>query len=217
MREQIESLYHKFFGQEVFIVAGGYSVKDINIDYLHDKNTVAINDAYKILPNATALFWCDASWAGREYDGLKLHKTQLRFNPKFNASTQIENSTLTSGGALILNRTGAHGYDPDINNVMGNNGGVQSINFVVNLGARRIHLIGFDMRDNPTKRGENHWHNYHQLVVKPDIYTRSFIPSMNALNAGIRSSGVDVEILNCSKTSAIECFKKQIIPELVKK
>jgi hypothetical protein len=217
MRTQIESLYNKFYGQEVFIVAGGYSIKDINIDYLHDKNTIAINDSYKILPNATALFWCDTAWAGREHAGLKFHNTKLRFNPKFGGSGQIKSNIPTSGGALVLDRTGEYGYDPNIDNVMGNNGGVQCLNFVVNLGAKRIHLLGFDMRDNPIKRGETHWHDHHQLVVRHDTYSRLFIPSMDALDKGIRMAGVDVDIVNCSKNSAITCFRKEIMSELVKK
>jgi hypothetical protein len=215
MRKQIESLYNKFFGQEVFIVAGGYSVKDININYLHDKNTVAVNDAYKLLPNATALFWCDTSWYGREANTLDKHNTKLRFHAKFNAN--VVDETLTSGGATPLLRTGTHGYDRDINHVMGNNSGTHCLNFVVNLGAKRIYLIGFDMRDNPTKRGENHWHDYHTLAVRPNIYSEMFVPSITALNAGIRASNVVVDIINCSKLSAITCFKKQTFAELVVK
>ena len=215
MRKQIESLYHKFFGQEVFIVAGGYSVKDINIDYLYDKNTVAVNDAYKLLPNATALFWCDSSWYVRESSTLDKHNSKLRFQAKFHAD--VTNDTLSSGGATLLRRTGPHGYDPNIDHVMGNNSGTHCLNFVVNLGAKRIYLIGFDMRDNPTKRGENHWHDYHTLVVRPDVYSRMFIPSITALNDGIHKAGVDVEIINCSKLSAIECFKKRTLAELIVK
>ena len=215
MRKQIESLYHKFFGQEVFIVGGGYSIKGMNIDYLHDKNTIAVNDAYKILPNATALFWCDTSWCGRELDGLKAHKAEHRFQARFHANV-VDESIVVCGGASLLRRSGTHGYDPNIDHVMGNNSGTHSLNFAVNLGAKRIYLVGFDMKLDP-HTNETHWHNHHSLVVRPGIYSKSFVPSITALGKGIRDANIDVEIINCSKTSAIQCFKKQTVPGLVKK
>lgn len=214
MREHIQEIYAKFAGKTVFIVGGGYSVQSTNIEYLHDKNVIAINDSYKLLPNASALFWCDASWAGKNSDGLKEHKTHLRFNTRHYAETHIKKDIKTSGGATVLHRTGDYGFDPNIDNVMGNNGGVQCLNFVLNLKPQKIYLIGYDMRDNPLKPGETHWHNYHTLVVKNDIYTRQFIPSMIALYKQIQKLGITTEIINCSRTSAIACFPKKVIPEL---
>lgn len=216
MREHLEELYNKFYGQDVFIVAGGYSVNDINLNYLHDKNTVAINDSYKILPNATALFWCDNSWCGREFDGLKLHQTKLRFHSMHHGAGHIANDVKAPGGATVVHRTGEYGFDPNVDHVMGNNGGVQCLNLVINMGAKRIYLIGYDMRDDPLKRGKTHFHNHHILPIRHDTYSRLFIPSMVALDKEVRRLGINVEIINCSRTSAITCFKKEIVKELVK-
>lgn len=216
MREKIQKMYDKSFGQDIFIVGGGYSVRDINLDYLHDKVTIAINDSYKILPNATALFWCDSSWAGKHHDGLKEHQCDLRFHPRTYAQTHIKNDISGPSGCTILHRTGEYGYDPNIDNVVGNNGGTQSINFAVNLGAKRIYLIGFDMRDDPLKRGKTHWHDNHEVVIRHDTYSRLFIPSMEALDKEIRKRRIKVEIINCSRTSAITCFRKKNIKGLMK-
>jgi hypothetical protein len=216
MREAIQELHSKFYGQDVFIVAGGYSVKTTNIDYLHDKNTIAINDAYKILPNASALFWCDNSWCGRESDGLKQHVTTHRFHPRKYASTHIDQDIRGPAGSTILNKIDDYGYAPDINEVCGNNGGTQCLNFAINLGARKIYLIGYDMRDDPLARGVTHWHEDHELVIRHDTYSRLFIPSIVSLNKDVRRLGINVEIINCSRTSAIPCFKKEIVRELIK-
>lgn len=215
MREQIQELHSKFYGQDVFIVGGGYSVKNTNIDYLHDKNTIAINDSYEILPNATALFWCDNSWSGREFDKLQIHNTKLRFHPRRYAETHIAKDIKAPAGATVLNKTGDYGYDPNIDNVCGNNGGVQCLNFVINLGAKRIYLIGYDMRDDPLQRGTTHWHDKHLLEIRHDTYSRLFIPSMISLNTEVRRLGLNVEIINCSKTSALHCFEKRTMKELV--
>lgn len=216
MRKQIQELHNKFYGQDIFIVGGGYSIESTNIDFLHDKLTIAINDSYEILPNATALFWCDNSWCGKEFDKLEKHECKLRFHPRTYGQTHVEQDIPGPAGSTILNKTGDYGYDPNIDNVMGNNGGTQSINFAVNMGAKRIYLIGFDMRDDPLARGKTHWHDKHQLVIRHDTYSRLFIPSMIALDKELRKSKVKVEIINCSRTSAITCFKKKNVKGLVK-
>ena len=36
MREQLQELYNKFYNNDVFIVGGGYSVGNLNVDYLQD-------------------------------------------------------------------------------------------------------------------------------------------------------------------------------------
>jgi hypothetical protein len=215
MRLHLQELYNKFFGQDIFIIGGGYSVKSINIDYLYDKNVIAINDAFDRFPNATALFWCDESWAARNYHKFKNHKSDLRFVSKTYGSGHIKNDIKTFGGATVLLNTGEYGYDPLIDNVRGNNSGTEALNLVVNTKPKKIYLIGFDMRDNPEKRGETHFHNNHILVVKPEIYKTQFIPSIISLAKEVRKLYPTLEIINCSKTSAIPCFPKKIISELM--
>lgn len=216
MREQLQELHNKLFNQEVFIVAGGYSVNDINVDFLQSKKTVAINDSYRLLPNATALFWCDPNWASENIPNLNNHQTLLRFNPRHHAHGHIKDDIKGTAGATILKRSGEYGFDPNVDSVMGNNGGVQCLNLVINMGAKRIYLIGYDMRDNPSKRGQTHFHNNHNLVVRPDIYKRFFIPSMLALHKEVKRLNLGVEIINCSQTSAITCFEKRIVSGLMK-
>jgi hypothetical protein len=209
-------MYDKSFGQDIFIVGGGYSVREVNLDFLTDRVTIAINDSYKILPNATALFWCDNSWCGREMDGLQKHECELRFHPRTYAETHIKKDITGPAGSTILNRTGEYGYDPNIDNVMGNNGGTQALNFAVNLGAKRVYLIGFDMRDDPLSRGTTHWHDAHQVVIRHDTYSRLFIPSIEALNKELKKRRIGTEVINCSRTSAITCFKKKNVKGLMK-
>lgn len=216
MREQLQALSEQFANQEVFIVAGGYSIKELNLDYLHDKPTIAINESYSILPNATALYWCDNSWCAKRFDGIKEHKSELRFTSHHNAVKHVDLDIRGLGNSTFLHKTTDFGFDPNPNNVAGNNSGVQALNLVVNMKPKRIYLLGYDMRDNPLKRGETHWHQRHELAVRNDIYSRLFVPSMEALYREMKRQHIDIEIINCSKTSALNCFKKDIIPELVK-
>jgi hypothetical protein len=214
MRPKLQELKNKLSGQEVFIIGGGYSVKGVNIDFLKDKLTIGINDSYKILPNATALYWSDNSWLGRHIDQIEKHPCPLRFNARHNGQGMVNADIETSGNATVLLRTSVMGFDPNPDNVAGNNGGAHALNLAINMGAKKIYLVGYDMRDNPLKRTETHWHNNHKLAVRPDIYTNQFIPAIVALDKEVRRLGIDVEIINCSPTSAIQCFKKDRIREL---
>lgn len=214
MRESVKKLFNKFNNQEIFIVGGGYSIKKLNINYLHDKLTVAINDAYKILPNASVLFWCDTSWAGREYDGVKYHGCDLRFTSRKTTPEKITNIKSTLNSTILL-KTGDFGFDPNPNNVMGNNSGAQALNLVVNMKPKKIYLIGYDMRTNPADPAESHFHNDHQLVVRPDTYPKLFIPSIEAMYEQMCKLNIKTKIINCSPLSELKCFEKDTLPGLM--
>lgn len=213
MRESIEQLYKTVTGQEVFIVGGGYSIRDIDLSLLNNKITIAINDVYQKLPHALAVYWCDSSWGAKHADKLKYHDSTLRFTSRRGANVKADVKGLAN--STLLNVTGDFGYDPNPDNVMGNNSGVQCLNLIINMKPRKIYLLGFDMRDNPLKRGETHFHDNHELVVPTRIYKELFVPSMNALAEQIKNK-TSIEILNCSKTSALNCFKKISFKEVIK-
>lgn len=212
MREQLEKLYNKLYNQDVYLIGGGYSVQDTDLNKLQNRNTIAINDAYEIFPNATALFWGDSGWFGKHGAGLITHSTKLRFHARNHGETHIKKNILAPGDATVLRRTGDYGFDPDPDSVRGNNSGVQCLNFAINMGAKRIYLIGFDMRDSPLQRGKTHYHDNRTLPMKHDTYSRLFIPSMISLDKEVRRLNIKVEVINCSKTSAITCFRMGNVP-----
>jgi hypothetical protein len=51
--------------------------------------------------------------------------------------------------------------------------------------------------------------------MRLNIYEKQFIPSMISLDKEIRRLGINVDIINCSRTSALTCFKKEVIAELM--
>lgn len=216
MRTKLQKLKTALAGQEVFIVGGGYSVKQVNWEFLQDKLTVAINDAYLFLPDTSALFWCDDSWVGRNKDKLDQHPCDLRFYARFNGQRHVELDISGPCASTILFRSGEMGFDPNPDNVKGNNSGALCLNLVLNMSPKRVYLVGFDMRDNPLKPGEVNFHNNHIHPGKPSVYQDSFIPAMDELAREIERLRLDVDIVNCSPTSALKCFRKDRILGLYK-
>ena len=102
-----------------------------------------------------------------------------------------------------MRRKGDFGYASEYDCVMGNNSGVQVLNLIVNMKPSNIILIGYDM----TRRGKaTHYHGKPRAPFTRDIYTESFIPSMNSLQKGMKEENVRVNIVNANPESGIRCF-----------
>jgi hypothetical protein len=87
----------------------------------------------------------------------------------------------------------------------GRNSGFQAINLAAQLGACRILLIGFDMTD----RAGVHWYgrNAWTGANNPDAGQMAAWARVLARAApGLLNRGV--EVLNCSPSSALNCFRK---------
>lgn len=201
MLEAVKQLYHHTHKNDVFIVGGGPSVKEIDLDKLKGKKIIAVNNAYKLFSELTAIYWADGSWADQHHKGLDQHSCQLRFHSR--NKPKLDDKHKGPYGCTVLKKTGDYGYDPEPHHVRGNNSGVQALNLIINMKPKRIFLLGFDMRriDNKT-----HWHDDHILQVPSDVYTDMFIPSINSLAEELKNYNTP-DIINCSLYSAVRCFK----------
>ena len=81
-----------------------------------------------------------------------------------------------------------------------NNSGAQAIGLAYYLGAKKIILIGYDMKI--ADSGKIHWFGNHEKGLRntPSRYT-SWIPHLKGLSEGLRKHEVDV--VNCTLDSAI--------------
>lgn len=200
--DSLNQLYDEISGQDVFILAGGPSIKKIDLSIIKHKKIIAINNSYQLFENITALYWCDVNWADEHYNKLERYPCKLRFTNRRKA--KVDNRKGQSG-ATVLNMTGDFGYDPDITCVRGNNGGGQCLNLIINIKPSRIFLLGYDMQ---CIDGNAHWHKGH--TFSPDdktVYANRFIPSIVSMAEELKNYNNIPEIINLSPTSALSCFK----------
>jgi len=166
--------------------------------------TIAVNDAYRLFPDAELLYACDAEW-WRHHDGCRdfagerwsSHGNRVRDN-KIDVGSKY-------GLSLIAGRDGeGFSLDPAVIHY-GDNSGFQAINIAGHKIAwrGRIALVGFDMR----RVGEKgHFFGKHPQglrTTRPQTYenwTKRFIAASRMLPEG-------VEIVNCTPDSALTCFK----------
>jgi hypothetical protein len=97
-----------------------------------------------------------------------------------------------------LRNTGIDGFDPDPSCVRtGNNSGYQAVHAAIHTGAARIVLLGFDMKGG------------HFNGRKDGPPRRDWIPRFEGL------AGCGAEIINCTPGSALTCFPRVPLADVI--
>lgn len=185
-------------GETVVCIGGGPSLTPDDVDFVRGKaRVIAINNAYQLAPWADVLYACDDKWwrwhkGVADFEGLTYSMKQAarRWNPK----VQIVRNAGESG--LELN--------PGRGLKTGRNSGYQAINLAVHFGARRILLLGYDMRG-----GAKHWFGEHPDRSKPPFSSciRLFQTLVKPLNA------LGIEVVNCTPGTSLQCFPQMPLAE----
>jgi hypothetical protein len=187
------------------------SVYSPYMSYLHDKHVIGVNAAY-LLGN-----WIDIVFFGDKSFFLA-HEKRLKDFPGIKVSCQeyINNN----GWCKFVAKDPSHrvGISPNPKMVSwNNNSGAAAISLAVHTGAKRIILLGFDMT---LDSGKQHWHSlYPNSANNQDERRRINTPFARHL-LGFPAIAADadrmgVEILNANPNSAIACFKKVTVKELM--
>jgi hypothetical protein len=150
-------------GQDAFIIGGGNSLKDFDFSVLKNRNTIGCNDAFRLGADVCRVcLFGDASWFHKTrdalgpYEGAVFHVApsleKLNFEPKITA----------------LRRRGKGLHDEEC---IGWNfsTGACAVNFAINLGAKRIFLLGIDLA---LTGGKSHWHEHRAHPTKNEIFGR---------------------------------------------
>jgi hypothetical protein len=183
-------------GETCFIVAGGYSLVGFDPDEIRGLGRViVINTSYRLMTDADVLYFVDTCWWQEhrvEYSRTFLGRVISMGNPRLE---QVR--SLKEGPQLGLSK------DPGIL-CHGSNGGYSSINLAYLLGAKRIVLLGYDMRLGPN--GETHWHGGHGRERNYARRLQKWIRCLKSLVKPLAAEGV--EVLNCTPESALPWWPK---------
>lgn len=168
---------------------------------------IAINDSWRLFPAANVLYACDYEWWEKksgvpEFKGVKISQDPKidRYRPRWG----IRRVKVVRNQDMLLTGTlGVIGW--------GGNSGFQALNLAVQFGARRIALVGYDMR---LDLG-SHWHGAHgQGLNNPtapnvDRWRRV----TDAASEIITMLGV--QVFNLSPISSLVNFPKMSLDEVL--
>jgi len=183
--------------KEVFIVAGGPSLKGFDWTRLINKDVIAINRAYEVLPNAKYIYFADFDFFGRHEAGLLAHRGQICTG----YASNICKGQITHPQVWEYKLTGANGLDTETNCIRhGRNGGYAAINVAFHLGYKKIYLMGYDMG---RKESETHWHDGHPRIDPESIY-ETMLGHYATIAEPLKNN--DVQVFNTNPDSRLKLF-----------
>ncbi len=157
--------------------------------------------------SSCASYFCDAKWwrgqmdaNRRTQDGVhSFHDAIYKLNWFSGSSDFLDHPQVHA-----LRLTGQSGHEDAPDGLRhGSNSGYQAIELAVKLGAKRIVLLGYDMK---VDGGRSHWHDEPRQRDFADVAARSMLPHFASLVEPLKALGV--EVVNATPGSAIECFPK---------
>ena len=187
----------KWKDEDVYIIGGGTSLESFNWNLLKSKLTIGCNDAFLHGKDICKIcIFGDTKWflANQEklelYDGAvftncgKLYKSKI---PWLWSMSRISRGL--SQKALAWNK----------------NTGALAIHLSLLLGAKKVYLLGFDMK--LSKNGKANWHPNHIDKPNKDIYPE-FIKGCENLKKALPKEFPGVEIFNVTDDSDLNVFPK---------
>ena len=206
------SWWRDWRGQCVAIVASGPSAKRTPVEKLRDRiHVVAVNDSHQLVPWADVLYACESEWwVVREQTVKNFAGTRLMHNDERRTIQNVSKVTILKRRQMWVDE-----FQFDKAGVIGSggNGGFQILNLVAQMGATGIALVGFDMHPN----GSVHWHGLHSSPLRNPDHSRMLEWRRIMDEQAPRLKKYDVDVVNCSKESALTAFPKITIEEMLER
>lgn len=182
------------------------------LESIHCQHVIAVNNAYQLGEWIDALFFGDSAWyLIHRFEIAKYKGIKVTCSDRF-----IKKPEKNADGIKFLQKDRKHrkGISGKNNAISwSRNSGGAAINLAVRFGAKKIILLGFDVKSDI--KGVSHWHGSHQRKGEKKIkqpyarHLKCFPPIAEDADR------MGIEIINASPDSAIECFRKSTVKELL--
>ena len=196
-------------GQTAVVIASGPSLTAQDVAYASDRaRCVCVNDNWIKVRQPEVVYASDLEW-WRYYADAMRHLRQLW--PDVALVTGCPTATSEFDLTLIRGHQGA-GIDSRPGHLKwNNNSGMAAINVAYHCGARRILLLGLDCELGP--QGQKHWFGDHPGRLNKNSPLKGFAKQAHQIQKDADKLGV--EIINCSRRTAITAFRRALITEVL--
>jgi hypothetical protein len=192
-------------GGTVLVLGSGPSLTqaDVTLARAHVQATIAVNDSYKLAPDADVLYAADTRWWGWHKGVQGVHTVGSVKYPAFTGGRRYCLGTVPYPDVQVLRRGPSTGLTLDPGRVaLGLNGAYQAINVAVHLGARRVLLLGVDMKG-------GHFFGHHPNHSGPPF--SMCLERFATLVQPLAAAGV--EVINCTPGTALKVFPRVALDE----
>jgi hypothetical protein len=198
-------------GETCVVVATGKSALDVPLGLAKGvARVITIKQSWKLCPWADVLYGIDRGWwleneGGKGFAGLKVSPSPHVHT----AFPDVRSVKLKSTERVLTEPFGTIGCGLRDG---GGYSGFQAINLAIQLGARRLLLVGFDM----TLIGGAHWHDDYRGVAPPE---HGRVGRWRAAfdRAAVQFSDLGVEVTNCSARSVLTAYPKLPLDEALER
>jgi len=186
----------KWMGEDVFIIGGGESLRGFQWDLLRDELTIGCNTAFKLGHEVCKLcVFGDYPWFKEFQRELSQYKGVV-----FTNVPQLQKSNLPWLWIMGREARGLHKIALGWNN----NTGASAINLALILGAKRVYLLGFDMKE---LKGKCNWHDDYKKT-NPSVYKSKFLSTFGHVKSDLEKKFAGCEIINVTDDSDLDIFPK---------
>jgi hypothetical protein len=188
----------------IWILGAGPSLTPADCELLRGQKVIAVNTAYHLATWADYLYACDLRWWDWHYgDDPKKHEFKgERWTQDQQAKSKYHLHWMRSVRQHGLSKV------PGVIH-QGANGGYQACGLAYHWGHRQIRLLGFDMKPGPG--GKKHFHGDHPAPMNASLPYPVWVDAFKGLAADCITEGV--EIINCTRDTALTCFPRASIEE----
>jgi hypothetical protein len=193
-------------GKTVYIVGGGPSLCGVNLTPLKGKCVIGCNDAYvlgeKLVP---ICYFGDYAW-------WMIHRERLKLYEGILVSCSLK--YIEDPSVHMLERVNGKTLEKFPKVGWFCNTGASAINLAVNLGAKKIVLLGFDMKLGNS--GQSNWHINEKDRPKAMRY-QVFMENIANLADSLWRDYPEVEVINANMDSALNLFRKVRLETILEK
>lgn len=222
------SIPKDWVGETAVIIGGGPSLRKEDVEIAKGKGwrRVACNNSFLIDSEADVLCWGDRRWYEWNRHELSYHKGPYKIawqdaerteGYKFHVLRYAEQkpelrqvlqdmSRYEEGSKDLRRALGQALQHPgsllaeEPTTIAATNTGQGAINIAYHFGAKRIVLLGFDMREVKIDgKRRLQWHNFHKRPTEVQRYKDIFAPSIRIQFEILKTKGI--ELLNCTPES----------------
>jgi hypothetical protein len=174
-----------------FCIASGPSLRKEDVDLCQNRGEViVVNDCYKLAPWADVLYACDYDW-WQAHDGAKgFEGEKMTWSAEANEKMGIPRVEFEYTGG---------------------NSGFQALLLAVKRGAKRVFLLGYDMKRGAD--GKSHWFGDHPGALNRGSNYKDWCDNFARWAPKLEEMGV--EVINCSRDSALTCFPKMSLEDAI--
>jgi hypothetical protein len=190
--------------ETVAVIATGPSLTREQCEIVRDKGwkILAVSNAYRMAP------WCDVIYAG-DLNWWKTYEREARETSPQAALWTCSNTAAARFNLNFVQGNNSKGLGHAIIHTNGNSGS-QAINLAYLWGAKKMRLLGFDMK--PGEDGAKHFFGNHPPRLVQQMLFAEWIKRLKPVAEDLAKRGV--EVINCTPGSALPWFPMTDVRDL---